>query len=67
MVSDTLKSLKGPRYKSTEGFKASKVILAWVGCRSCVTTREKAHGGVRLEQKSDKTEAQAGLRGEKKV
>lgn len=48
LVSETLRSLKGPRYKSSEGFKASKVILAWVGCRSCVTTREKVYGGVFL-------------------
>lgn len=49
LVSDTQRSLKGPRYKSSEGFKASKVILAWVGCRSCVATREKVHGGVYLD------------------
>lgn len=41
--------LKGPRYKATEGFKASKTVLAWVGCRSCVTRHKEAYRGIRLE------------------
>ncbi|KAF4798923.1 hypothetical protein TURU_059435 [Turdus rufiventris] len=55
-----LKSLKGPRYKSTEGFKA---ILAWVGCR-----KEKARhmAALALTYKSHKNEDQTGQREEEK-
>lgn len=42
--------LKGPRYKATEGFKASKTVLAWVGCRSSVTRHKEAYSGTRLER-----------------
>lgn len=70
LVSDAAEiSQGGPRYKSTEGFKESKAVLAWVGCRSCVTTHEKEKhmAAFVLSWKSHKTEVQTGQRGEEKV
>lgn len=57
--------LKGPRYKATEGFKASKTVLAWVGCRSCVTRHKEAYRGIRLERGVIK-QAQGGQTGKRR-